>query len=595
MGACGEMESMSSGASFAEASSWRNWLARHLRLQGEQKFAIYVNVATSATMRDATYWAEILFSAGIATLGLTLNSPAVIIGAMLISPLMGPIMSGGLALAAGDFILAMRAVLNIVLSSFAAIAFSTILVALLPFREMTAEIASRTHPNTLDLVVALFSGAVGALAVCKSLRGVATSIPGVAIAVALMPPLCVTGYGVGVWLTVDRVQGLAILAGGGLLFVTNLLAITFSSMLVFLLLHIDSDEVNEKIREWRSNDPESSRFQSRVERFVPDQVERIGSLPARLALVATLLVIVFVPLKRSFDALATEIRERQQLNRTQRAATETWEELFATTRGGGARSYIDRLDVSDRDGTLAVTVRAFISESITPEERESYARAVAKLLGRRPETIQVAIVEIPTSTYQVAKAKKEAEAVPAPPLENAGRRFERAAQEVLAQLGASRLPAGTTLLDHSLAIGSGPPVATIVYLASAPISDDARSLITAAAREQLELRTLDVRLIQIPARTEVAFQRRAATVSEAAATSLDGVAAAVRSRAALRVSVQTSAPDLAVRRGNAVRDALIARGIADARIGAAVSEDVPEDRVMVLIEKAPATAPQANP
>src|SRR4029079_562368 len=139
------------------------------------------------------------------------------------------------------------------------IAFSTVLVTLLPFREMTAEIAARTHPNTLDLVVALFSGAVGALAVWKRLRGGATSLPGVAIAVALMPPLCVTGYGVGVFLTVDRAQGTAILARGGLLFVTNLVAITFSSMVVFLLLHIDSGEVNEKIREWRGTDPESSR------------------------------------------------------------------------------------------------------------------------------------------------------------------------------------------------------------------------------------------------------------------------------------------------------------------------------------------------
>lgn len=155
-------------------------------------------------------------------MGLTLGSPAVIIGAMLISPLMGPIMAAGLALAAGDFILTVRSVANIIVSSAIAIAFATVLVVLLPFREMTAEIAARTQPNTLDLVVALFSGAVGALATSKSLRGVATSIPGVAIAVALMPPLCVTGYGVGVLLTLERAQGIGILRGGALLFVTNL-------------------------------------------------------------------------------------------------------------------------------------------------------------------------------------------------------------------------------------------------------------------------------------------------------------------------------------------------------------------------------------
>src|SRR6185503_12513128 len=103
----------------------------------------------------------------------------------------------------------------------------------------------------LDLVVALFSGAVGALATSKSLRGIATSIPGVAIAVALMPPLCVTGYGIGVLLTVERAQGLAVMRGGALLFVTNLIAITFSSMLVFLALHVDAERVKARIREWR--------------------------------------------------------------------------------------------------------------------------------------------------------------------------------------------------------------------------------------------------------------------------------------------------------------------------------------------------------
>jgi uncharacterized hydrophobic protein (TIGR00271 family) len=570
-----------------EAETWRDWLGRHLRVQGEQKFEIYINVAASATMRDATYWAEILFSAGIATLGLTLNSPAVIIGAMLISPLMGPIMAGGLALAAGDFILALRAVVNLVVSSLAAIVFSTALVTLLPFREMTAEIASRTHPNTLDLVVALFSGAVGALAVCKSLRGVATSLPGVAIAVALMPPLCVTGYGVGVFLTVDRAQGTSILAGGALLFVTNLVAITCSSMLVFLLLHIDSDEVREKIREWRATDPESARFQRRVDRFVPDQVERIGSLPARLVLVVTLLVIVFVPLKRSFDALSIEIRQRQQLNRTHRAATEIWEKQFATTHGGSARSYIDRLDATERDGALAVTIRAFISESITVDERDRYAHAVARALGRRPESVQVAVVEIPTSTYQVAKAKKEAESVPVSVAESAGTRFQRAAQEVLAQVGQGQLPPGAMLLESTLVAGSGPPVAIIVYLGTSPVSEDAQALITSSLRERTDLPTLEVRLIQIPARTEITFERRVTAVTESSVAVLDALCASVRTREGLRIVIQTSGSEkLDQRRLEAVRSSLITRGIAETRIVPAVSETTPPNHLVIAVERA---------
>ena len=113
---------------------WRDWLADHIGLDDEQKQEVYSSIARSATMRDATYWAEIIFAAGIATLGLTLGSPAVIIGAMLISPLMGPIMAAVLALAAGDLVLTIRAVANVVVSCIVAVVFATVLVALLPFR-----------------------------------------------------------------------------------------------------------------------------------------------------------------------------------------------------------------------------------------------------------------------------------------------------------------------------------------------------------------------------------------------------------------------------------------------------------------------------
>ena len=156
----------------------RDWFARSLGVKQEKKEEIYLQISRSATLTDVSYWSQVFFSAGIATLGLALNSPAVIIGAMLISPLMGPILASGLALATGDFVLAARAAANLLLSCLLAILFAVVLVALLPFKEITAEIAARTQPNTLDLVVALFSGAVGSIAICKEVKGVVTSIPG---------------------------------------------------------------------------------------------------------------------------------------------------------------------------------------------------------------------------------------------------------------------------------------------------------------------------------------------------------------------------------------------------------------------------------
>jgi uncharacterized membrane protein len=92
------------------------WFAKNLGVDIIRKERVYLDLAQSLTLTDASYWIQVLFAARIATLGLVLNSPAVIIGAMLISPLMGSILASGLALATGDVILAIRAVFNLILS-----------------------------------------------------------------------------------------------------------------------------------------------------------------------------------------------------------------------------------------------------------------------------------------------------------------------------------------------------------------------------------------------------------------------------------------------------------------------------------------------
>src|SRR5689334_17770141 len=112
----------------AMISRVRDWFATKLGVGQERKAHIYIDLSKSATLFDPAYWLQILFAAGIATLGLILNSPAVIIGAMLISPLMGPILAGGLALASGDVILGLRTVVNLILSCLVAVLFAVLLV-----------------------------------------------------------------------------------------------------------------------------------------------------------------------------------------------------------------------------------------------------------------------------------------------------------------------------------------------------------------------------------------------------------------------------------------------------------------------------------
>lgn len=129
----------------------------------------------------------------IASIGLNVNSTAVIIGAMLISPLMGPIVGAGFALGIYDFTLLKKSLKNLLNATLVSLSFSTLYFFISPFKDVQSEILARTAPNIYDILIAFFGGIVGVIAVTRVEKG--NPIPGVAIATALMPPLCTAGYG----------------------------------------------------------------------------------------------------------------------------------------------------------------------------------------------------------------------------------------------------------------------------------------------------------------------------------------------------------------------------------------------------------------
>lgn len=129
----------------------------------------------------------------IASVGLNVNSTAVIIGAMLISPLMGPIVASGFALGTYDFDLLKKALKNLLIATLASLMVSALYFYISPFKDVHSELLARTSPNIFDILIAFFGGLVGVIAVTRVEKG--NPIPGVAIATALMPPLCTAGYG----------------------------------------------------------------------------------------------------------------------------------------------------------------------------------------------------------------------------------------------------------------------------------------------------------------------------------------------------------------------------------------------------------------
>ena len=176
-------------------------------------------------------------SAGIAALGLILNSPAVIIGAMLIAPLMSAIVAMGLAIVQGDMTFLLRALRATLRGTGVVIAVGIVIGLFYVDREGTQEMLSRTEPTLLDLLVATASGVAAAYALCR--KNVSAALPGVAIAVALVPPLATVGLFLGI--------GDVYLAyGASLLFITNLAGITCASGVVFTLFGFRPPNVAEK-------------------------------------------------------------------------------------------------------------------------------------------------------------------------------------------------------------------------------------------------------------------------------------------------------------------------------------------------------------
>lgn len=571
-------------------NGWRDRFATGLGVSPQRKEEIYLELAKSATLRDPGYWLQILFAAGIATLGLALNSPAVIIGAMLISPLMGPILAGGLAFAAGDLILGLRANFVLLLSCLVAVVFSVLLVGLLPFKEMTGEIAARTQPNTLDLVVALFSGAIGSIAICKEVKGVVTSIPGVAIAVALMPPLCVVGYGVGLAISLNGAEGMRVARGGGLLFLTNLVAITFTAMLVFLALRIDTEQVKERVREWRRGNRESVVARYLLQRSrISDRVRNIGGLPGRLVMILVTIALLLIPLTQSLGQLKGEIARQQQENRVRRAATQLWQQYFEKLPGGEARSFLDSVAISETDGKLTLALRVFNSQPYAEAERTEYARLVAERLGRPVDSVRLQLIEIPTAAALLAtRAREERRDAPL----TVAQLRENFWQGVEAAMQGVRLPPSMQLLGYRVVTGSSEPARlVIVYLGERDIESDAQALIAADIRARFDIPNAEMSCERIQSLFgPIEFRRNQSSLPAGASPLLDQIAQTLKLHPQLQAAIiaRAEGPEregIADERARAVSDYLSGRGaIAAERIKMEAGVEAARNAVVRLVK-----------
>lgn len=197
------------------------------------------NILKSTNFRGSNLWV-LIFAIFIASLGLNVNSTAVIIGAMLISPLMGPIMGIGLGIGINDFELIKKAFRNLAIATIFGILTSTLYFLVSPLNEARSELLARTTPTIYDMLIAFFGGLAGIIASSTKLKG--NVIPGVAIATALMPPLCTAGFGI-------ATGNSSYFLGAFYLYMINSVFIAFATTLGVKLMHFKKKVFVDKARE----------------------------------------------------------------------------------------------------------------------------------------------------------------------------------------------------------------------------------------------------------------------------------------------------------------------------------------------------------
>lgn len=335
----------------SESGLWRWW--RRTVVGGVDHEGVLRRVADESGW-SARYCFMVLISAAISILGLLLPSSAVLIGAMLISPLMMPIVGLGFGLATFDFEEVRRAAFALALGSLIAITFSALFVLVSPLQTVTTEIAIRTRPNLFDLLVAILSALAGGYGL---VRGMGSTVVGVAIAIALMPPLAVVGFGI-------STANWTVACGALLLFMTNLVAMAVTVALF-------------------------GRFYGFGAHLSPKQTQLQG-----IVLIGVMIALA-IPLGVALHRIAWESVASRQIR-----------DAVLDPFPAGAR--ISQIDI-DYDGTPA-SVRAVVLTPSTLERASADAATrVQRITGRavdlRVDQIQVGSAPRAGETAQIARAQ----------------------------------------------------------------------------------------------------------------------------------------------------------------------------------------------
>ena len=444
---------------------------------------LFRETAEAATDTDLPFWSVLLLSGAIATLGLALDATAVVIGAMLVAPLLGPLLGLSLALAVGDGRLALQTALTILLGAVGVIALAALLTVILPFQEVTSEIAARTRPTTLDLAIAVFSGLAGAVVTVSREHRLSASIPGVAIAVALIPPLGVAGFAIGTgrWGMVE---------GPLLLFGANLGGIVLSGMAAFLLVGMHRQDVIDTAREWHDTAALAG-LAGRISRSRLLRRVRVLTSPlARVTLVLAFVAAVAFPLTSSLQQVLREARAGRAASAAE-----------AAIQFDGTASVLSR-DVAMGDDAVQIRLRTATTEWIGDEERERVEETASTIAGE-PVSLTLEQLIASDGDLDAFAAMLPETSAPAPATSSLPERpqatIERLRGEVADALSALALPDSVYVLGTEVSLASGPRL-QVTYAAPRRLSPDAETILTRQLASSLQIGPTSVSMALLPTR-----------------------------------------------------------------------------------------------
>jgi uncharacterized hydrophobic protein (TIGR00271 family) len=437
----------------------------------------------------------------IALAGLITNSSPVIIGAMLISPLMGPILSFGFAFTTGARQIWRRSVKKITVSIVATLVVAALASFLSPMKEITQEILSRTRPNLYDLIIAFLAGSAGAAALCTK-KNYLTVVPGVAIATAVIPPLSVAGFGLGVW-------NYSLFFGGFFLFFTNFVAITLSTGVVFFIYGFRPKMITET---------------------------DVSQLKKRLVYLGTVLFIISIPLIYTLHVSIREVRLRSEMRSLLKREFDREKQShlaafdYARKKDGGIEISAEINTVDYLNDVAIARAEKELADALRENVKLSVEQVKVQPGGLKPEVPKVLapVIAPPQAAVDVIKTSRES------------------VMTIIRQSSAKleKIIAPSTITDFSVGFHEKTPTVSIALKirSDAPVTDDERLWLTRMLSGELNL-PVDLSIETVPFVPLLVFKRGDTDVSDDMKTLIRSVQDAFGKDPALRCRIEAFPED----------------------------------------------------